>query len=376
MPQLDALRALAVFGVWIAHWDVGKLSILRSIPFGELGVQLFFVLSGYLITRILLHARDTAHSRDAVWAAAKRFYVYRALRIFPIYYLTLFASCVVIQHMREGFGWHLTYTSNVFFTIRGHLDLAGAHFWTLSVEEQFYLLWPGLILTVPRRWLLWVIVASIASGVLWRASAVTVGYNGLGTILLPFGCSDQLGFGALLAYSCWAGDPNMRKSRILNVGFLLGILLMVVLTALRVIMPATVWIVVMPFATALGFAWLIGRAAQGFGGLGGVILNSAPLLYLGKISYGLYIYHAFVSWVILRGAAYMTVELPESEWIRFVIYAAVTIAVASLSWHVIESPIMNLRRRLFLNRKTSSEVSLPEPAGRETVGRRWKAGGE
>jgi peptidoglycan/LPS O-acetylase OafA/YrhL len=139
MPQLDALRALGVFGVWFTHWGIGTLPVLRWIHWGEMGVQLFFVLSGYLITGILLRARDRADCGEGKWLVAKRFYVRRFLRICPIYYLTLLATAIVIQHMREGFFWHLTYTSNIFFALRGRLDLIGAHFWTLSVEEQFYL---------------------------------------------------------------------------------------------------------------------------------------------------------------------------------------------------------------------------------------------
>jgi peptidoglycan/LPS O-acetylase OafA/YrhL len=112
------------------------------LTLGLLAVRLFFVLSGFLITGILLGYR-----RDEPKTALKRFYSRRILRIFPIYYLTLFVALALqVRPIQQGAIWHLTYTSN--FIAPFHPEWMGpaSHFWTLAVEEQFYLVWPCIML--------------------------------------------------------------------------------------------------------------------------------------------------------------------------------------------------------------------------------------
>ncbi len=214
MPQLDALCALAVFAVWIEHWGIKERRGFNLIPWGQLGVWLFFVLSGFLITGILLRAKEgVERSRsagagngggDTLWGATKNFYARRFLRILPIYYLALFATIFLlhIPDMRHLFWWHLTYTTNIRVAFSDSLgkfpDQGGIHFWTLAVEEQFYLLWPALILLVPRRHLVKTIFITLAGGVAFRAVCVAVGQGGAaGT--LPFSCFDLFAYGAALA---------------------------------------------------------------------------------------------------------------------------------------------------------------------------------
>jgi peptidoglycan/LPS O-acetylase OafA/YrhL len=189
------------------------------------------------------------------------------------------------------------------------------------------------------------IVGSIVGAILYRASCIVMGYRGLGLEVLPFGCADQLGFGALLAYLEWSDDHNLRDN-LLRVGRWFGLPLLAGLTATQTIVPTALQAVLTPCATALAFTWVVGRAAQGFGGISGAILNSRPLLFLGKISYGLYVYHPFVSWAIRRGAVHANVNLPGSEWEMFIVYAVVTIAIATASWRWLETPIKNYGRYL------------------------------
>src|SRR5438874_1438183 len=149
MPQLDGLRAFAVFGVLIQHF------LSFEMP-GFLGVRLFFVLSGFLITGLLLDSRNLVESGLSTYGEQlKRFYARRMLRLYPPL-LVFIAVCLVLDlgRMRSDWPWHATYLSNVYLIfIRPRQNLFPVHIlWTLSIEEQFYLAWPLFILFAPRRY--------------------------------------------------------------------------------------------------------------------------------------------------------------------------------------------------------------------------------
>jgi peptidoglycan/LPS O-acetylase OafA/YrhL len=161
IPQLDLLRAIAVTLVIISHWLPGSHVLNRYTPNGMLGVVIFFVLSGYLITRILLSLR--VKSRQGLLLkgkAVRNFYVRRALRIVPLYFAVLgIVTALDVGSFRENWAWHWTYLSNIYFYFHPG-DISGYHIWTLSVEEQFYLVWPLIILFMPRRYLVTAMVIS------------------------------------------------------------------------------------------------------------------------------------------------------------------------------------------------------------------------
>ena len=213
----------------------------RYAPLGSIGVRLFFVLSGFLITRILLESRSwpTAH-------ALKVFYARRALRIFPLFYLVLALAAVInIGPVRQTIGWHVTYLTNVYLFDRGSWHGSISHLWSLAVEEQFYLVWPILMLTAPERRLPAIIAATIVAAPITR---LLVG--GAMSSVLPTSCLDSLGAGALLAL------PAMRQST-MRVGVVVGLPLLAVSLALRYAGFAGV-----PFEVALdlGVSLIVGVA--------------------------------------------------------------------------------------------------------------------
>ena len=133
------------------------------LPWGEWGVQLFFVLSGFLITGILLRCRGDEDAGGKI-SRMRQFYVRRFLRIFPLFYAVLFAAALLnIRPVRETLLWHVSYLSNLQMALAGGWSGPVSHFWSLAVEEQFYLLWPCLILFLPRKYLLWAILIAIAT---------------------------------------------------------------------------------------------------------------------------------------------------------------------------------------------------------------------
>lgn len=144
--QLDSVRAFAAIAVILHHeGPFPRMPFFRDL--GNDGVARFFVLSGFLITGILLRARDDAE-RGGVGVAAvlRAFYARRSLRIFPLYYLVLFALVAFgVANIRQSAAWHALYLSNVLSARNGHYVFP-LHFWSLSVEEQFYFGWAPVAL--------------------------------------------------------------------------------------------------------------------------------------------------------------------------------------------------------------------------------------
>src|SRR5215470_1615655 len=202
MLQLDALRALAVLAVLVAHLSPRSstvFKIAKLIDLGGLGVRLFFVISGFLITGILLESKSYAErNRLPVTYAFRQLYVRRILRIFPLFYLVLSVAALLdILPVRETFAWHATYLTNFYIFFNGWNGSIN-HLWTLAVEEQFYLVWPWIILLVDRRNLVTAIVVTIGIGPVFRlVCGLWTGNEA--TPILPFSCLDTLGLGALLA---------------------------------------------------------------------------------------------------------------------------------------------------------------------------------
>jgi peptidoglycan/LPS O-acetylase OafA/YrhL len=351
MPQLDALRAFAVLAVWFEHWGKDGVPGLRRIDWGLMGVRLFFVLSGFLITGILLRARDAAAGSGGLWHAARNFYVRRFLRILPIYYLTLFVVTALVVKgllplggMRGLFKWHVTYTTNVYGALYGYPWNAGMHFWSLAVEEQFYLLWPWLVLLVPRRHLLKTVWGAIGLALVYRIACAAAGR--MGTIaMLPPGCIDQFALGAALAVIGHEPEHGRWWDRFARTCLWVGLPVMALtlgLSAMRRLEPVS--FVLSGLAQGCVFAWLVARAAHGFGGAGRMILESRPLLYLGRISYGLYVYHPFVGAGVLALLFRTGRPMPGPWPLRFAVYGFCTILVATASWYLIERPIQGLKR--------------------------------
>jgi len=346
MIQLDGLRTLAVLVVMHEHWSATKE--LRWLPWGTIGVQLFFVLSGFLITGILLQQRSDEPGRRTF--ALKAFYCRRFLRIFPLYYAVLAIGFLVGPAVfRDNIGWHFFYLSNFLFYLTESWHGAAGHFWSLAVEEQFYLAWPLLMLYLPTRALLPVILGSIGLAPLFRIAmalpltdqhsvAVIV------TNMLTPSCLDALGFGALLAY--W-GPTSPAGLRLRRWG-LFG--------ALPLWLAIWIWdrlggesVPLYQFSRTLlvaAFAGVIGGAAVGFPGLVGRFLSWRPVTYLGTISYGLYVLHLLVGYVAskLAGAGLIPAAIVGVPVIWPLVLFLFTLVASMLSWHLFEKPLNDLKR--------------------------------
>jgi peptidoglycan/LPS O-acetylase OafA/YrhL len=355
MPQLDALRFFAVLGVMVAHnWHPSKLpGPLGDLDWAGLGVRLFFVLSGFLITGILIECRNKIDSSaQSPMFFVRQFYARRFLRIFPIYYLVIFIALLVnLEPSREVWGWLVTYTTNIYITFSG--DWVGnlGHFWTLAVEEQFYLIWPWLVLFLPRKWLIPVMLATIPLSAAYRLYAYInfpfdIGAMDFKAGTLTLACLDSLGIGALLALVWNSNISKERLQKVLSRAVLPAglILYAICLILYHYGIKPSVFFVVGDFAAALIFAWLINAAGHGFKGVVGKVLEFPPLLYLGKITYGIYVYHNLTPLLVMPVFNYLGIPFRVPSFLNFVISGILTLVIASLSWHLLELPINNLKR--------------------------------
>lgn len=361
-PALDGLRGIAVLLVMLYHFAMhGELGtahpadrvVADLLMAGWSGVDLFFVLSGFLITGILFDARHGPRY-------FRTFYMRRTLRIFPLYYAVLVLVFFVFTPGPDPAGlereqvWYWTYLLNFRIAYDGWPDnpVIG-HFWTLAVEEQFYLVWPLLVLGFGRRGLMWIASVFIVAAPVLRWWLLANGDNEAAWVLTP-ARMDALAVGAFLAL--WIrGDGGLAAARRwLPPGLLLTGALLVVLILRQGGLSA--WdddIIVYGFsllALLFGFlllAALAGQAAQ----RPQSVLASRPLMRIGQLSYALYVFHHPLSYELSR-AGLLIPSLPTlwgSQLPGLAIYTLVvgglTLGLAWLSWVVLERPVLRLKRR-------------------------------
>jgi peptidoglycan/LPS O-acetylase OafA/YrhL len=333
IPELDGLRGISAVGIVLLHQCLSHFFFFWS------GVDLFFVISGYLITGIILRER---HSPGFF----TRFYVRRSLRIWPTYYL-----CLAIVFALERFGRFpvagnafvhcLTFTQhiqNYWSSVPTLLPRAFAQTWTLAIEEQFYLLWPILLFFVPKKY------ASVTLGIIILASVVARS-SGMPSDLL-LGRADGLALGSLLAVK-FEGTPRAALERDLwavvclclaYFGFGAGWEGATFFAAF----PVNSWATV--FVFNVFFCGIVGLAVLHSGAPWLAVLRIRPLRYLGKISYGIYLYHLLVFWVIDAGMMKdPSFALPWHSLGWESVRWSLCLLIPALSWRWIEEPLMDLK---------------------------------
>ena len=356
LPQLDGIRGIAILLVLIWHYfpcqlkaESGSLVayLARACWLTWSGVDLFFVLSGFLICGILLDHRHSANLFQV-------FYVRRACRIFPLYFAVI-GIFVLIKatslYTNDSYGWlfdrhyplwsYATFTQNFFMAGRGDL---GAHWfavtWSLAVEEQFYLIVPLLVYCLRGRSLVLVFAGLVIAAPILRCMN-----PGFQTMVITIYRSDSLLMGALLAvFVRWPPFLNAAKN---NRRILLGIFL---------VLLAGTLVLTSRFYAADGllnhlwlsslYAVLILMAFVGSNSWLGKSLSSPVLVWFGQLSYGIYLLHdqvAGLCFALLRG----TPPVMQS-WSDFAITClafSLTLVVATASWHFFERPILALGHR-------------------------------
>lgn len=361
MPQLDSLRTVAVLLVVIYHWFPTGEGI-NWLPNGTIGVMVFFVISGFLISRILLESRnriendENENNRATIGGTYRNFFVRRALRIFPLYYLVITAVLVFLPQMqsisptlqsdiREFPAYYYLYGYNILLHQTGNWADLLSPFWTLAVEEQLYLIWPWVLFLTPRPFLKWAIAGLIAVAVTARLAGYFSG--DLDGVLTPANV-DAFGLGALWAYTV-TEDPDgipqfisQLNRRALVCVFLFGFLLLQPGDSLAVVLFQRLIISILAL-------WFVVGASRGFGGLLGMVLNNSALQFAGRISYGIYVFHMLVPGffmpLLLRIVNRFAHFSEPSYWTYRIISLALLLLLASASWFFFEKPINELKKR-------------------------------
>ena len=361
LPALDGLRGLAIGGVLACHflnaWP-GTAPLDRAavaaLGLGWAGVDLFFVLSGFLITGILLDGLGA----PGWWSG---FHVRRALRIFPLYYLALALFGLLGPALglvdpwtfgRWGW-WYWSYLGNWAYPARQVIP-ALSHFWSLGVEEQFYLAWPAVVLLAGRRRLALVAGGLVLAGPLLRAGIVAAGWPVGSAFRVTPGRVDALALGALLAvlFRSPAGRAALRRAWPLaavagGAGFLaLG-------APLGYDMHARALEVWSHSLLAIGFGGLLAGAVvtEGTDHPLRRLLGSRPLAVLGRYSYGLYVWHYLVHVGALEalrarpwGAALLATR---AGYLAYALAGSgASLALAWASFHLVEQRFLALKDRL------------------------------
>jgi peptidoglycan/LPS O-acetylase OafA/YrhL len=364
---LDGLRAIAVIVVIIYHLGSGIL------PGGFIGVDVFFVISGFLITALLLRERERTGS-----VHLGRFWVRRARRLLPAIALLVIVCCtaawMIGGDLLIGLGLQAlgaaTFSSNWLAIAAGqsYFDESTPellrNLWSLAVEEQFYLLWPLLLLLVvllPRRWMrvgVMLIAASasaVAMAVLFIPGDATRVY--FGTDTHSFG----LALGAALAFGAASVDGRARLARMVQaLGWLAVAALLLSSVLLRDDASAT-YIGGLPLVAVLTAVAIL--AAVQPGSRLARALDARPMAWVGERSYGLYLWH----WpVFVLTAAATTGASPAARWLVAAVALVITVVAAQLSYVLVEQPV---RRLGFRGALRAAWHAVFKAAGRRRVGR-------
>lgn len=343
MPQLDGLRAILVLAVMYTHY-LPKPYWIFSIHWGGWAVRVFFIISGFLMTQILLNKRETCpvNARER-YQIIKKFYIKRFLRLAPVFYLALlFMYIFNVPNTRETFWWHIFYLSNIHFAITNSYHQYVAHLWSLAVEFQFYLVWPLVMLFLSKKAIFISILVAVPAVLAYRFLCPILGVPEIAMWVLPPYSLDALLLGALLALLSHHGKISSNdwwfkicawSGATITVfgGHIFGSSENLVHTG--------------PTLLAIFFSWVVLRAAEGGEGRPWKILQNKTWVNIGKISYGIYVFHLAVQYLL--EPKLKTLFSTTNAWTDIgtaMTMMLISTALATISWRYFEEPINRYRR--------------------------------
>ncbi len=364
--QLNGIRFIAVLLVLLDHWliPINPFSFL-----GHLGVVIFFVLSGFLITRILFqNADDCRQNHSSILVKIIRFMYRRSLRIFPIYFLLLLIGLVFsLSNFKNLWPYLVFYLPNFYIMTKATWLGIWDHLWSLAVEEQYYLVFPYFVLLLaPRKYpLLFILMLLVGLGTRFGfyafASSEMQEQNWMWWYVNPFAALDCFGLGGILAYLFHYKQNYFQSVKFLKVGLivsLIAFLAILNLGELTIFQHANIWSIVFERISGAFFSFfLIALSIRKDTWILSAFLKSKPVSYLGSISYGIYLYHNVVMnyyhdegntiWFYLnKYLPNFHLELVNFTIYKFIISFLILVFLSSLSWFIIEKPINKYKNRI------------------------------
>lgn len=368
IPELYALRALGLCSVLVYHfWPRSRSETVFHVgQLGWIAMDGFFVMSGFLITGILLDSREKATYYSTYFAR-------RAIRILPLYYVVLFLLWAIYKHTDYGNeyralvsqwgspAWFTFYLGNFRSAAIGAWPpiLGYATLWSLQVEEQYYLLFPFAVAWMKRDHLRRLLIAAVVLSpvfrvilYLWRPDNLLLQY-----VLLPCHC-EGLALGGLIAIRFRSGPWHISKTK-------LACWTTLILGSTIAWSLIGAWSAVDPARSNLWYR-LIGYSLSSAGCAGLVLLliclressytrwmRFPPLLYLGKISYGVYLLHPIAFWIMLELIKKQYLHFKNDDPLWFAETIALSIILATASWELFEMPLLRLKKRFSYNSKNA-----------------------
>ncbi len=346
--KIDGLRFVAISLVFFEHFAYSAIG--KYISAGYYGVDLFFVISGFLITSILIKPNDNSFKKNYI-----NFIGRRTLRIFPIYYITIFVLWLTqLSIIHDKLIWFLTYTYNYAWDIYQIPDNPVNHFWSLCVEEQFYLFWPLVVLSFKKKptILIFITCVMIVSGYAQLSynifpSISKFNFHGLFTRM----SSLALGaLGSILYSKNMLPEKVFRSKAIEYIVFFILLINLVFYLKLKFVFIGLCSLFIVLKAAYYDFSIpMINR-----------FLKNKKIIYLGTITYGIYIFHVPIAYYFSKfifDPIWLNIDFSrlgrfeKIRWYSWIIklplFSFLSIVAASLSFKYIERPILKLKDRYF-----------------------------
>lgn len=358
IKQFDSVRAFAVFIVILSHWAPKEIVTIRAI--GGIGVDIFFVLSGFLITRILLSQKTILEEdklKSSKLLSIGKFMIRRSLRIFPIYYLTIivlyFGVKLLPNPISTDWKYYVLYMQNFkYYFTQSYPGGKVFHFWSLAVEEQFYLIWPWILFYINKKYIRVLMLSGIILGTLSSLFFPLIPGKEILSPVLTICCLQAFCLGGLLAY--WSLKGNIVIENNYTKLKLYAIVASVSFFSIKFFIPNFIYVDRLLIATISTFilASILLNKLKKFK----LILENRALIFIGKISYGIYIYHNFIPvslyaiFHLLKKQSFFSTELlsyinfAQNNFIVFnVLCFLILIVIAYTSFKFIETPFLKLK---------------------------------
>jgi peptidoglycan/LPS O-acetylase OafA/YrhL len=363
MPTVDGLRGIAILFVLWYHApflfrDLPQFSVIQQSPWallgafgrmslgGWIGVDLFFVISGFLITLILLRIKEGAGSSLAFWGR-------RALRILPLAVLylavliglTSLGDPLKMLSSFDRWAWYAFYVGNIHIAIYGWQPLAVMILWSLAIEEQFYLIWPLIVRACAAHQILRCSISLMVIAPLTRAVMLSAA-DYPATYVFTFCRVDALAAGAALAVLFNTPKTQRQTTALCKrlVGPAMAAIAIIMLVPFSPSLPAARpwWFSIFGYSClAISFAIVLGASLEIQGPIRAV-LTSSVLTFLGRRCYGLYLWH-----VVAAGCVIAAVQRWEAGvYLYVILWLVMLVMMASASWLFFERPILSLKRFL------------------------------